>query len=80
MTSARSLGREAVVAFDKVKKKKGKWRKPDAWRCPNGMAYQEGLNAFWANSTCPFEPHTMEHREWQRGFDSSYFRNLASLR
>ena len=80
MTSAKFQDKVVAVVFNNVKKKRGKWRKPDAWRCPHGSAFQEGVNAFWANRSCPFEPHTMERREWQRGFDTSYFKNLAGLR
>ena len=24
----------------------------------------------------PYDPHTMKHREWQRGYDTAYFERL----
>lgn len=39
--------------------------------------YQEGYEAFRVGILdCPFEQNTQKYREWLRGFNTAYFKNL----
>jgi len=57
------------------------------------LQYQKGYEAFfnskqWTRkvddatvivTACPFKEHTMQAREWQRGYNKAYFDNLEKL-
>lgn len=60
---------------------------------PLSLQYNKGYEAFssvkqWTRkvddatiivTACPFKEHTMQAREWQRGYSKAYFDNLEKL-
>ena len=60
---------------------------------PLPLQYNKGYEAFSSNkqwtrkvddatvivTACPFKEHTMQAREWQRGYTNAYFDNLGKL-
>tara|TARA_R110001583_G_scaffold78560_1_gene212847 strand:+ start:507 stop:752 length:246 start_codon:yes stop_codon:yes gene_type:complete len=60
---------------------------------PLPLQYNKGYGAFsstkqWTRkvddatiivTACPFKEHTMQAREWQRGYNKAYFDNLEKL-
>jgi hypothetical protein len=60
---------------------------------PLPLQYNNGYEAFtsvkqWTRkvddatiivTACPFKKHTMQAREWQRGYNKAYFDNLEKL-
>tara|TARA_Y100001972_G_scaffold22178_1_gene26628 strand:+ start:576 stop:854 length:279 start_codon:yes stop_codon:yes gene_type:complete len=62
---------------------------------PLRIQFERGLNAFKGNqyiqtvrskdakiiaTVSPYNPNTMQHREWQRGYDFAYFKNLERVK
>ena len=60
---------------------------------PLSIQYSKGYAAFFIDkqwlrkvgdatviiTACPFKQHTMQARDWQRGYDTAYFDNLEKL-
>ena len=47
-------------------------------RKPPKQAYEEGVQAFFKGTMDnPYKPRTYYWKEWNRGFDTAYFKNLA---
>ena len=62
---------------------------------PLRIQFARGLNAFKGKqyiqtvrskdakiiaTVSPYNPNTMQHREWQRGYDFAYFKNLERVK
>jgi hypothetical protein len=48
---------------------------------PLRIQYQKGHTAFIkGHMSSPFNSHTMQYREWLRGFNAAYFENLETLK
>jgi len=44
---------------------------------PLNIQFKEGMNAFrWGMLTNKYDSDTVRGKEWQRGFDAAYFKNL----
>ena len=41
---------------------------------PLKLQYNQGLTGFRLNKKNPFPESTMQHREWQRGYNFAYYR------
>ena len=41
---------------------------------PLKLQYNQGLTGFRLNKKNPFPKSTMQHREWQRGYNFAYYR------
>ena len=74
----------------KKKKRNPNLSKYDA---PLRIQFERGMNAFKGKQYIknvkgakiiatenPYNPNTMQHREWQRGFNFVYFKNLEKLK
>lgn len=47
---------------------------------PLRMQFDKGYRDFRRGKTTnPFHPDTMQHREWQRGFDIAYYEQLKRV-
>ena len=42
----------------------------------NEKAFFAGREGFRANSYNPYRPRSLEHKEWERGYNRQYFINL----
>ena len=59
-------------------KRKNNLKKYDA---PLIIQYNKGYNSFKRGYLkSPFHPNTMQHREWQRGFNSAFFENIKRIK
>tara|TARA_R100000231_G_scaffold66980_2_gene53704 strand:- start:8 stop:232 length:225 start_codon:yes stop_codon:yes gene_type:complete len=48
---------------------------------PLRIQFEKGYHAFKRGIvSSPFNPNTMQTREWQRGFNSAYFANLKKVK
>ena len=49
---------------------------------PLRVQYQMGYSAFKTGHrlSSPFNIHTMQHREWERGFNKAYFDQLRRIK
>lgn len=49
---------------------------------PLRVQYQMGYSAFKGGVKLynPFDVHTMQHREWERGFNKAYFDQLRRIK
>lgn len=48
---------------------------------PLKIQYGKGMTAFhMGNMDNPFKSNTMQHREWQRGFNAAYYENLKRVK
>ena len=48
-----------------------------------GKQYIRNVAKFGAKIICtesPYNPNTMQHREWQRGYNFAYFKNLERVK
>jgi ribosome modulation factor len=46
---------------------------------PLYIQYKKGVNAFRMNTLSPYHSNTMQHREWQRGWNDAYDQNLKKV-
>ena len=58
-------------------KRKNNLSKYDA---PLSIQFKKGYNAFLYNGTSSYNKNTMQYREWQRGYDSAFFKNLEKVK
>ena len=80
------------IMYKQKKKRNPNLSKYDA---PLRIQYERGVNAFKGNqyiqtvrnksakivaTVSPYNTNTMQHREWQRGYNSAYFRNLEKVK
>jgi len=78
--------------YKQKKKRNPNLSKYDA---PLRIQFERGVNAFKGNqyiqtvrkksakivaTVSPYNTNTMQHREWQRGYNSAYFRNLEKVK
>ena len=74
----------------KKKKRNPNLSKYDA---PLRIQFERGVNAFKGNqyirnvnghkiiaTVSPYNSNTMQHREWQRGYNSAYFKQLEKVK
>ena len=74
----------------KKKKRNPNLSKYDA---PLRIQFERGVNAFRGNqyirnrkgkkviaTVSPYNSNTMQHREWQRGYNFAYFKNLEKVK
>ena len=47
---------------------------------PLSIQYKKGYGAFFKNRNSIYNANTMQHREWQRGFDTAYFAQLKKVK
>ena len=60
---------------------------------PLRIQFERGVNAFKGKqyiqtvkktkiiaTVSPYNPNTMQHREWQRGYNSAYYKNLEKVK
>ena len=48
---------------------------------PLKIQHQRGFKDFYrARISNPFNSNTMQHREWQRGWNTAYFENLRKVK
>tara|TARA_B100000073_G_scaffold319100_1_gene297731 strand:- start:1036 stop:1248 length:213 start_codon:yes stop_codon:yes gene_type:complete len=48
---------------------------------PLPIQFNKGRGAFYRGYTrTPYHLNTMQHREWQRGFDSAFFAQLKKVK
>tara|TARA_R110000824_G_scaffold202217_1_gene386453 strand:- start:288 stop:515 length:228 start_codon:yes stop_codon:yes gene_type:complete len=48
---------------------------------PLRIQYQKGYDSFRRGKvTSPFHPNSMQHREWARGFNDAFARNLKKVK
>ena len=50
------------------------WGKYDA---PLKLQFNQGMTGFKFNKVNPFSEKTMQHREWQRGYNSAYYKQAT---
>ena len=59
-------------------KRKNNLKKYDA---PLIIQFNKGVNSFKRGLLkSPIHPNTMQHREWQRGFDTAYFTQVKKVK
>ena len=78
-----------------MKKLKQKKRNPNLskYDAPLRIQFERGVNAFRGKqyirnvkgdkiiaTVSPYNMNTMQHREWQRGYNFAYFKNLEKLK
>ena len=44
---------------------------------PLKLQFNQGMTGFKFNKVNPFPSTTMQHREWQRGYNSAYFKQAT---
>ena len=47
---------------------------------PLKLQYNQGITGFRFNKKNPFPVKTMQHREWQRGYNFAFFKNLERVK
>ena len=47
---------------------------------PLSIQFKKGQHAFFKNKGPMYNRNTMQHREWQRGYDSAFFKNLEKVK
>ena len=47
---------------------------------PLFIQYKKGITSFYRNETTPYKIHTMQHREWSRGWNVAYAENLKKVK
>ncbi len=47
---------------------------------PLKLQYNQGITGFRFNKKNPFPAKTMQHREWQRGYNFAFFKNLERVK
>ena len=70
----RSVVQEEYVVFNRYRSTHKKRRKH-----LNEMAFCEGREGFRVNSYNPYRLKSLEHKEWERGYNRQYFINLNRL-
>ena len=78
-----------------MKKLKQKKRNPSLskYDAPLRIQFERGLNAFWGRQYIrsvdgnkiiatenPYNSNTMQHREWQRGYNFAYYKQLEKVK
>ena len=48
----------------------------DKYDAPLKLQYNQGITGFRFNKKNPFPAKTMQHREWQRGYNFAYFKQV----
>lgn len=48
-------------------------------RVPNLIAFVQGKKGFHKNTSNPYPSETWPHKEWERGFNEAYFKNLEEI-
>ena len=74
----RSVVQGEYVVFNKnslTNKRKGGKRKH-----LNEKSFFEGREGFRVNSYNPYRPKSLEHKEWERGYNRQYFINLNKIK
>ena len=74
-------------------KKKKRSLNLSKYDAPLRIQFERGVNAFRGKqyirnvkgskiiaTESPYKTNTMQHREWQRGYDFAYFKNLEKLK
>lgn len=62
-------------------KKSRKDRGLGKYDAPLKMQYEKGYTDFWRGRVWnPFHKDTMQHREWNRGFNVAYFEQLKKVK
>ncbi len=61
---------------------KKKRRNPNLskYDAPLIIQYKKGYNSFFINSKSPYHLNTMQHREWQRGWNDAYTKKLKKVK
>ena len=62
-----------------IKKKKNLSRQERGlgkYDAPLKLQYNQGITGFRFNKKNPFPAKTMQHREWQRGYNFAYFKQV----
>tara|TARA_R100001224_G_C3952109_1_gene126101 strand:+ start:135 stop:353 length:219 start_codon:yes stop_codon:yes gene_type:complete len=44
---------------------------------PLKLQFNQGMTGFKFNKLNPFSDKTMQHREWQRGYNSAYYKQAT---
>jgi len=44
---------------------------------PLKLQFNQGITGFKFNKVNPFPRETMQHREWQRGYNSAYYKQAT---
>lgn len=70
----RSVVQEEYVVFNRYRSTHKKRRKH-----LNEKAFFEGREGFRVNSHNPYRLKSLEHKEWERGYNRQYFINLNRL-
>ena len=70
----RSVVQEEYVVFNRYRSTHKKRRMH-----LNEMAFFEGREGFRVNSYNPYRLKSLEHKEWERGYNRQYFINLNRL-
>jgi hypothetical protein len=70
----RSAVQGEYVVFNRYKPTHKKKRKH-----LNEKAFFEGREGFRVNSYNPYRPRSLEHKEWERGYNRQYVINLNKL-
>ena len=47
---------------------------------PLKLQFNQGITGFKFNKVNPFPSNTMQHREWQRGYNFAYFKQLEKVK
>ena len=47
---------------------------------PLFIQYKKGITSFYRNETTPYKIHTMQQREWSRGWNVAYAENLKKVK
>ena len=49
------------------------------YNLPLRVPYSEGKVGFYKNLDNPYPKNSMRFKEWERGFNAAYFKNLEKL-
>ena len=63
-----------------IKKKKNLSRQERGlgkYDAPLKLQFNQGMTGFKFNKVNPFSEETMQHREWQRGYNSAYYKQAT---
>ena len=76
-----------------MKSKKKRNPNLSKYDAPLRIQFERGVNAFKGKqyiqtvnknkiiaTVSPYNPNTMQHREWQRGYNFAYFKNLEKVK
>ncbi len=67
--------------YKKKRKRKMKRRNNLAkYDAPLSIQFKKGQHAFFKNKGPMYNRNTMQHREWQRGYNFAFFNNLERIK